>query len=149
MPNVKQTIQKHNRKVASPQTTSINQCNCVDKSSCCPMNGDCMRASVVYMADITSDNTTVSYIGMTGGPFKTRYNNHLKSFRHIKYEKETELSKHIWALKNASRPHTVKWSFISTCPARMTSRGQCTLCLQEKFCIITLRSKHNLLNKRT
>ena len=113
------------------------------------MDGDCMRESVVYKADVTSRNTTVSYIGMTGGSFKTRYNNHLKSFRHIKYEKETELSKHIWALKKEALPHTVQWSIISKCPTRMTSRGQCTLCLQEKFCIISLRGKHNLLNKRT
>ena len=37
---------------------------------------------------------------MTSNTFKERYRNHLKSFKHPQYSSETELSKHVWNLKN-------------------------------------------------
>ena len=43
-------------------------------------------------------NDTKHYIGMTATTFKERYANHTSSFRHKKRLK-TELSKHIWKLK--------------------------------------------------
>jgi hypothetical protein len=41
----------------------------------------------VYKAQITSDNGKVvkNYIGMTAGPFKLRYSNHLKSLNNERY----------------------------------------------------------------
>ena len=36
---------------------------------------------------------------MSKDEFKTRYNNHIMSFRNKGYEKETELSKYVWKFK--------------------------------------------------
>ena len=49
---------------------------------------------------------------MTSNTFKERYRNHLiiKSFTHKKYSNETELSKHIWHLKQIKTDFTIKWS---------------------------------------
>jgi hypothetical protein len=42
----------------------------------------------------------IIYIGMTAATtFKERYANHISSFRHKKDSNKTELSKHIWKLK--------------------------------------------------
>ena len=147
MPNFKQTVQRHNLKVTSNKTPD-QACNCTQKDNC-PVNGDCMKKSVVYQADVTSKGNTMTYIGMTGGAFKLRYNNHLKSFRHDKYQNETELSKHIWKLTRANSGYAIKWSILSVCPTRQTSRNQCSLCIQEKLCILSMRSKCNLLNSRS
>ena len=42
---------------------------------------------------------TEIYIGLTSTEFKSRYNNHTRLFREPKLRNETELSKHIWQLK--------------------------------------------------
>ena len=39
---------------------------------------------MVYEAKITTNTTYKEYYGMSEGEFKSRYNNHTKSFRHIK-----------------------------------------------------------------
>ena len=49
-------------------------------------------------ASLTCNSTHV-YFGASQVEFKTRYNNHTKSFRLKKYAGETELSKFIWGLK--------------------------------------------------
>ena len=51
-------------------------CNCRDKSDC-PILGKCCSSSVVYKASVTN----VSYIGMTEWELKTRYRNHIQSFK--------------------------------------------------------------------
>ncbi|KAJ8023971.1 hypothetical protein HOLleu_36562 [Holothuria leucospilota] len=146
MPNFKQKIQRHNFKVTSNKTPQ-QACNCTQKGNC-PVNGDCMKKYVVYRADETSKGSTMTYIGMTGGSFKLRYNNHLKSFRHEKYKNETELSKHICNLTRSNSTYDVKSSILSVCFTSQASRNQCTLCIQDKLCILSMRSKCNLLNSR-
>ena len=44
-------------------------------------------------------NPEKTYLGTAEGDFKKRYNNHIKSFRHKRYSKETTLSKSIWGKK--------------------------------------------------
>ena len=88
------------------------------------------------------------YIGLTGGTFKKRYNNHIKSFRHEIYAKDTALSKYIWEQKNNSIDHYIKWSIIKRSNTNRRDSGQCNLCMAEKIAI--LNAKHsNLLNKRS
>ena len=59
-----------------------------------------MTRSVVYKATVKTDNGEKHYIGLTGNSFKERFNCHSMSFRDEKYRKETELSKHVWKLKD-------------------------------------------------
>ena len=42
--------------------------------------------------------------------FKERYNNHTATFRNKSKEKNTELSKYIWELKNCNLNYDLKWS---------------------------------------
>ncbi len=60
-------------------------------------------------AEVTTkdDNDRKTYIGMTATTFKDRYRNHKKSFDDIKYENETELSKHVWKLKLSKKQYKI------------------------------------------
>ena len=49
---------------------------------------------------------------MTETTFKTRYANHKQSFKHEKYKNQTELSKHIWSLKEQSIKYTIPWKIM-------------------------------------
>ena len=51
----------------------------------CPLNGKCLTESLVYSAKIETPSENFTYIGMTEGSFKTRYNNHNASFRLPQY----------------------------------------------------------------
>ena len=82
------------------------------------------------------------------GTFKERYRNHIKSFTHKKYSNETELSKHIWHLKQNKTDFTIKWSIIKKSISYTGGSKRCNLCLEEKLNI--LKEKDNcLLNKRS
>ena len=106
MNNVKSAITRHNSHIirkSMPQDENMNSCNCRSNSKC-PLNGQCMKNNIVYKATVTADNTnTMHYIGMTANTFKERFRNHTISFRNKKYANETELSKHIWKLKEKKR----------------------------------------------
>ena len=67
-------------------------CNCRVRANC-HMDGKCLISSLVYKATMNSE----TYIGMTGGTFKTRYSSHKASFRHKEKESDTTLSKYIWS----------------------------------------------------
>ena len=77
-----------------------------------------------------------------------RYRNHIKSFTHKKYSNETELSKHVWHLKQKKTDFTIKWSIIKKSISYTGGSKRCNLCLEEKISI--LKEKNNcLLNKRS
>ena len=85
---------------------------------------------------------------MTSNTFKERYRNHIKSFTHKKYSNETELSKHVWHLKQNKTDFTIKWSIIKKPISYTGGSKRCNLCLEEKISI--LKEKNNcLLNKRS
>ena len=96
---------------------------------------------------LTSTQTSSeSYVGLATN-FKERYRNHTASFRHQNKRNETELSKHIWTLKDNNKPFTIKWRIIKQCRPYSNVSNKCNLCIFEKFVIIC---KKNLcsLNKR-
>ena len=85
---------------------------------------------------------------LSSNTFKERYRNHIKSFTHKKYSNETELSKHVWHLKQNKTDFTIKWSIIKKSISYMGGSKRCNLCLEEKISI--LKEKNNcLLNKRS
>ena len=67
----------------------------------CPLQNKCMNKDIVYKATISTSNT-----------FKERYKNNIKYFTYKKYSNETELSKHIWHLKQNKTDFAIKWSII-------------------------------------
>ena len=149
--NLQTIIKKHNRKILETSKTppTENNCNCRRKNDC-PLKNNCLTSSVVYNANVTteSDTTGKNYIGLTEGTFKRRYTQHNLSFRNRNYSNSTELSKHIWKLKDSNTNFTINWSILATAPAYSNKSKRCHLCLTEKLYIIRGK-KPSLLNKRT
>ena len=115
MSNIQQLINKHNSKVENEGSRSKNeekQCNC-KKKELCPLNGKCLEKSVIYKANVkladAQNRKDKEYIGLTGNTFKTRYNQHLHTFKKAELENETELSKYIWSLKKSGANFNVEW----------------------------------------
>ena len=109
MNNVRSIITNHNTRIIRKSQTrviSVDNYNCRNKEAC-PLQNKCMNKDIVYKATISTSNTndTKHYISMTSSTFKERYRNHIESFTHKKYSNETELSKHIWHLKQNNRFH--------------------------------------------
>ena len=114
MNNMSNFIKQHNSNILlSPTKTEERACNCRNKDHC-PVNGSCLKTCIVYRADVIKHNGTHIYYGASDGEFKFRYNNHTKSFRNRGYEHETELSKHIWELKDNNTEFYLKWSLCFT-----------------------------------
>ena len=86
--------------------------------------------------------------GTSEGEFKSRYNNHTQSFRHISHINDTELSKYLWTLKANGTDNHLKWSVKSYASRYKCGTRRCDLCLTEKM-IILLADPKVLLNKRT
>jgi hypothetical protein len=127
MNNTKASISNHDQRVflriRIPPKFHRNRVTACRIKSKCPLNGNCLVRSVVYKAQITSDNGKVvnNYIGMTAGPFKLRYSNHLKSLNNERYSTETELSKYAWGLKSQNKSFRkqkcfVNGNFSDSCP---------------------------------
>ena len=66
MSNIKHNIDGHNKSVLSKKNVTTRNCNC-RKPADCPMNGDCLKQSVVYQATVpTNDGRPVqTYVGLT------------------------------------------------------------------------------------
>ena len=86
------------------------------------------------------------YIGMTANDFKVRYRNHIKSFKHKRYEYDTELSKYVWKLKNAGKDYGMKWSILKRAPSYSAGGKHCSLCTEEKLCLLKANKP---LNRRS
>ena len=149
MEKIKSAISNHNHKLLSNDPPASAQCNCKSVKEC-PLDGKCLSKNIVYKAQIKSQNngTVKTYIGMTSNAFKERYRNHIKSFKHPQHSSETELSKHVWDLKNNCKDFEIKWSIVKRAPAYTPGKSRCSLCTEEKLQIIKSKSE-NLLNKRS
>ena len=94
-----------------------------------------MTENVFYEATVTSSIPNYGeklYFGITEPPFKSRFNNHTKSFRNKKYSTETELSKEIWRIKERNADYEVHWKIRKLCPAYNPTTKKCMRCLNEK-----------------
>jgi hypothetical protein len=141
-------IKQHNAKVLNAaERKDPKPCNCRNKQNC-PLEGKWLSTCIIYKASVSTDSTAASYYGICEGEFKVRYNNHTKSFRLRKYENDTELSKHIWKLKDDNTDCAIKWSIETTASAYKCGTRKCDLCLSEKVAIIRANT-NGLLNKRT
>ena len=150
MKNIDSVIKSHNDRIIkkSKQTENPREraCNCRVKEDC-PLRGECLANAIVYKATITHNDTVKFYFGLTGGPFKDRYRNHTKSFRHGKYENETELSKYIWGLKRKGVNYELRWDIIKRSNLKKRKSGMCNLCMEEKLIMAT--NKGNTINRRS
>ena len=112
MPIVKQLIAGHNKAIlnnagiAQSRQDKEEKCNS-RKNDECPLDEECLVNEVVYQATVKTKDTKETYIRLTANQFKARYRNHQMSFRHEKGRNETELSKHLWKLKEEGKDFIV------------------------------------------
>lgn len=145
-PNLDRIISGHNSRILGKKLTPSVTCNCRQGAQECPLGGKCLVESIVYKADVTSDNTTKSYIGLAKTSFKERYNNHTMSLNHRQHSNRTSLSKYIWSLRDEKKQYTLAWSILGRAPSYTPVAKQCGLCVSEKTAILV---GDNLLNQRS
>ena len=146
--NVGNIIKQRNSKVLSKTNDNNNRkCNCRSKPNS-PLNGECLTQCLVYKATSTTSSNSIVYYGTSEGEFKTRYNNHTKSFRHREFMNETELSKHVWNLKDHELDNNLSWEIHNKTSPYQCGSKRFDLCLSEKVSIICA-DPDTLLNKRT
>ncbi len=99
-----------------------------------------------------------TYIGLCDTPFKLRYRNHICSFLNERYShicsflselyrNVTELSKHIWNLKDRNIEYNIKWRKIMRTRSYSKVTKSCNLCFWEKYFILC-KPEMSTLNKR-
>ena len=152
MPNMAAIIKRHNARICRAEEEGDDRsrhCNC-RRPNQCPLNGKCLNSSIVYKATVDVSGTPAPkvYIGSTETPFKHRYANHLMSFRHERYENQTELSKYIWRLKREGKDYRIGWDILRRAPAYSSLSKRCDLCVTEKLMILFM-DKSTLLNRRS
>ena len=153
MPNMASIIKSHNAKLMKPTSgnpiphTSEATCNCRNKDHC-PLNGNCTKSCIVYQATVTSGKQSNVYFGSCSTTFKARFNNHTSSFRHRSKAASTELSKHVWKLKDSNRHYNITWNVVKHATPFRSGAKACGLCLAEKLQIMQAKPGP-LLNKRS
>ena len=105
--------------------------------------GNCLKSSVIYQATVTrsDNNTTGTYIGLTEND---SVQDEIQK-PHLLIS--TELSKHIWTLKDSNIDHFVPWRILSSSSPHNSASKRCKLCFKDKFLIIC-RPELSTLNKR-
>ncbi len=149
MPNVSKIIQSNNNRVLQQRQNvdsglSPKTCNC--RTAPCPLGGKCLTQSVIYEATLKTSSDVHTYIGLTEGPFKTRYNGHKQTFRHEKYRSGSEISKKVWELKDMNQNHCITWRVLQRAHAYKGGGSSCDLCATEKLHIL---KNPTSLNKRS
>ena len=101
---------------------------------------------------MTTASGEETYVGLTAGTFKKRWDGHKTDFKYPHNRGSTTLSTHIWALKDQNINHDVTWKVIGRAAPFSPVSGRCNLCILEKFEIIfnaeraTLNSRHELFS---
>ena len=113
----------------------------------CPLDYKCLTCKIVYSAEIITDKQQPSkfYLGVCETNFKTRFNNHKKSFRHRQNKKDTALFKYIWELKTKHTEHQIRWPIAQKSSGYNLVRKSCNLCL---LLLCNFSDKNRLINKR-
>ena len=121
---------------SKPNETGINNCNCFNKDTC-PLPNSCQTKCIIYQANIDCDIAGYKqkcYLGSCE-TFKDRFENHKKSFNHVKHKNDTELSKQFWEIKLSK----ITWKIIRICRSYNPNNKRCLLCLNKKYEIATYK----------
>ena len=146
MPNIAARFSGHKQRLEREETCQ-KKCNCRVKAQC-PMDGHCQTSGIVYEARVnTEQDEAKQYIGLAETSFKVRYANHKTSFHNEKYRNSTELSKHLWNLRDTHKMYLITWSIKERARPCNCATKRCNLCLAVKNSIITA-NKNETLNKR-
>ena len=113
MPNVAVIIEGENKRKLNSRNTpkKESKCNC-PRNKNCPLNGECLSQNVICQATVTSGTDTETYVGLTASTFKARFGNHKASLNSETKHNATELSKHIWNLKENNLSYAITWKIL-------------------------------------
>ena len=109
-------ISAHNKSVLNKEAhnsqATAKESNCHRKENC-SLSGKGQITGIVYQATVKREESgeEKSYVGLTEGPFKTRFN-HTSSFRNPQHKHATELSTYIWNLEESDTPYSIKSRII-------------------------------------
>ena len=135
MPNLKQKIDGHNKSTLwKINAAPPKACNCRQLAHC-PLDGNCLKSAVIYQATVAMEDNrpAKTYVGLTENSFKTRYSHLKSSFRDPNKRLSTELSKHIWPLKDAKIGLSLTWKILKQAVPFNPASKRCNLCLWKKI----------------
>ena len=121
-------IRKHSSKImknSAPSTTKTYNCR---RKTDCPMDGNCLSECLIYKASV-GRNTNKYYYGNCENTFKERYNNHNCYFRNKSHEKNTELFKYVWELKEKDINYSINWDIAMKTHKYVCGSRKCDLCI--------------------
>ena len=147
-PNMGSIISSHNKHILNSSSTDYG-CNYNNRDEY-PLENEYLTPRIVYRADVTNNKTDEHkyYYGISGTPFKDRYENHKTSFTRRSHLTASDLSKYYWKLIGNGAVPTIKFSIAKRVKCN-TFINNCNLFLSEKAFIIRNLDDVNMLNKRS
>ena len=136
MGNMKQRISRHNSKIQQAEEVRPTDfgCNCTAAIGPCPLAGNCLVNSVVYGAEVVSNNSNKqTYTGLTRNTFKKRFYGHRHSFTNREKEHATTLSTYVWQLQDNNKNFNINWKIIGRAKPFNPVTKKCNLCIKEKW----------------
>ena len=125
---------------------AVGQCTCRDG---CPVNKECKTKDTIYEAVIIdSKQNKFKYIGKSSTTFIERYRNHKKDIKHKVYQKNCELSKKAWELKDSGIEYKIEWKLRTLSKSYQPGAPFCRLCLEEVNQIIFYNEEIQILNSK-
>ena len=125
---------QHRKKLLNPKIEDTVLCNC-RKNRICPMNGKCLVKNIVYRAEVITEKSTESYIGLTGTTFKERYRNHMSDIKKSE-SKPCQLVKYVKNLEEQKEKYNINWSVLTKATQFSPITNICNLCINEKYFIL-------------
>ena len=114
MDNLEKLVKKQNNNLLRKNNINKRICNCRANNTCV-LDGKCLSSKIVYSVEVLFGNNQNGdiYVGIWKTEFKTRLDNHKISFKNRQKEKDNELSKYIWNLKDKNITNfSIKWSIV-------------------------------------
>ena len=108
-------------------------------------------SNIAYSAEVLIGNNQHGdkNFGICETEFKTRLGKYKSSFKNRQKEKDIELSKYIWNLKDKNiTNYSIKWSIVKQTSGYNSVTNSCNLCLSEKLVICNFKDKDRLIKKR-
>ena len=125
-------ISQHNSRIIGKKSEELT-CNCRDQ---CPFPGKCRTDKVIYRATVETNDKVETYVGITAGEFKKRYQKHTSDFTNHNTKNATTLSTYIWKLREENVNYETNFEIVGRAAPFSPVSGICNLCVSEKYEII-------------
>ena len=113
-PNIKASINSHNKRILNKPPTDADPYNCRKKTDY-PVRNQCLTKNTIQEAKITPENGDPKiYIGFTRKTFKANFNEHKNSFpKPCKTNPHcTQLANYLWDLRHNNTKYKVSWYIL-------------------------------------